>query len=82
MTEFILTQEMIQEFRQEVAVRIRSMEENPQPGGIAYVGVAPLILGKLLDAAEMWLLYEKTCADEAEAKKKREQMINFLADSL
>lgn len=58
--EFVLTPEILAELRIEVAAKIRMSEESGIQGAVAYVGLHPLVLGKLIDIAEDHLR-EKEC---------------------
>ena len=53
--EIILTPEVLAQLRVEVAAKVRMSEESGIQGAVAYVGLHPLVLGKLIDIAENYL---------------------------
>lgn len=55
MPDIAITQQVIDELRVEVAAKIRISQESGLPGAIAYVGLHPVVLGKLIDMAEKQL---------------------------
>ena len=58
--KFVLTPEILAELRVEVAAKIRMSEESGIQGAVAFVGLHPLVLGKLIDIAEKYL-HEQEC---------------------
>ncbi len=50
--ELVLTPEILAQLRVEVAAKIRMSEESGLQGAVAYVGLHPLLCGKLIDIAE------------------------------